>query len=318
MSTFFEGLIQNIPAIFFRTKCDKNWTVEFINDAIKNLTGWPADDFIGNKAITYASIVHPEDLGMLRSAIEKATKENEPWSVEYRIITRDNTVKWLAETGIAIYSQTGEVEYEDGFIQDISERKSMELALRASEKQIRDMAFTDSVTGLANRNLFTDRLNQFILESKRYHSEFALLFIDIDKFKIINDTHGHLVGDKLLSMAAERISTSFRESDVVARFGGDEFLVIVKNISNSQEISLIADNLLAKLAAPYYVDSLELRITGSIGITFCPKDSTNSAQLIQNADKAMYQAKEAGKNCFAIFNNDDELNIASVASLCEN
>ena len=315
MRSFFEGLIQNIPAIFFRCKCDKSWTIHFINNAIESLTGYPADDFVANKARTFVSIVHSDDVEKLESAIFKGIDENKPWSVEYRIITSDNKEKWVAETGIAIFSQAGELEYLDGFIQDISDRKSIELALRASEKQIRDMAFTDCVTGLANRNLFTDRLDQFILESKRYHNEFALLFIDLDKFKDVNDTHGHLVGDKLLSMAAERISTSFRESDVVARFGGDEFLVIVKNTTDNQEISFVADNLLAKLAAPYYVDNMELRVTGSIGITLCPKDSVNSTQLIQNADKAMYQAKEAGKNCYAIFNNDDELMVAPVVRL---
>jgi len=318
MSTFFEGLIQNIPAIFFRCECDKDWTIHFINDAIENLSGHPADDFIANKVRSFASIVHAEDIEVLESAIAKGIDENKPWSVEYRIITSDDKEKWVTETGIAIFSQAGELEYLDGFIQDISERKNMEIALRATEKKIRDMAFTDSVTGLANRNLFTDRLDQSILESKRYHNEFALLFIDLDKFKDVNDNYGHLVGDKLLAMAAERISTSFRESDVVARFGGDEFLVIVKNTTDSQEVSFIASNLLAKLAVPFYVDNQEIRVTGSIGITLCPKHGISSTQLIQNADKAMYQAKEAGKNCFAIFNNEDELRMASVASPCEN
>lgn len=307
MSAFFKGLIQNIPAIFFRCKCDKDWTVCFINNAIESLTGYPADDFIANKVRTFASIVHPEDAERLESVITKAIGENLPWSVEYRIITSDNKEKWVAETGIALFSRTGKIEYQDGFIQDISERKHIELALRASQKQIRDMAFTDSVTGLANRNLFTDRLDQFILESKRYHNEFALLFIDLDKFKDVNDKHGHLVGDKLLAMAAERISSTFRESDVVARVGGDEFLVIVKNTIAQQEISLIADKLLTRLAAPYDVDNLELRVTGSIGITRCPRDSTSRTELIRFADKAMYQAKEAGKNCFALHYEDAEL-----------
>jgi len=318
MASVFEGLIQNIPAIFYRCNHDENWTTYFINNAIEGLTGYPASDFIGNKVRTYSSIIHPDDTLKVAAAIHASLENNSPWEIEYRLLTKANEIKWVAETGVGIFSAQQQLQYLDGFIQDITERKKMEIALKASEQQIRDMAFTDSVTGLANRNLFTDRLDQLTLQTKRYHVEFSLLFIDLDKFKHVNDTYGHLVGDQLLSMAAERISSSFRESDVVARFGGDEFLVIVKSTPGIEKITRITEKLLTKLAAPYYVDNLEIRVTGSIGITLCPKHGISSTQLIQNADKAMYQAKEAGKNCYAIFDSDDELRMASVASPCEN
>jgi len=221
------------------------------------------------------------------------------------LITQKNEEKWVSEMGVAIYSPSGELEYLDGFIQDITERKKMELALRASEKEIRDMAFTDTVTGLANRNLFTDQLDQIILDANRYKHEFALLFIDLDGFKNVNDSYGHLVGDKLLSMAGERISTSFRDSDVVARFGGDEFLIIIKNTTDIESIETISNKLLIKLANHYYVDDLELSVTGSIGIAIFPRHATHSTKLIKRADKAMYQAKDAGRNRFVVYSDNE-------------
>jgi len=311
MASVFEGLIQNIPAIFYRCACDKSWTTHFMNNAIEDLTGYPANDFIANNVRTFTSIIHPDDSRKVSFSILNAVSNEQRWGIEYRLITTSGEVKWVAETGVGIFSESGQLEYLDGFIQDISERKKMELALKASEQQIRDMAFTDSVTGLANRNLFTDRLDQLILSCERYNTEFALLFIDLDKFKTVNDSHGHLVGDKLLCMAGERISTSFRESDVVARFGGDEFLVIVKNTGDVEQIDGIAGKLLEKIAKPYYINNLELIITASIGITTCPLDGRNSNQLIQHADKAMYGAKMAGKNRFSVYHAEQNENSQS-------
>jgi len=312
MATVFEGLIQNIPAIFYRCNYDKNWTIQFINNAILALTGYPASDFIGNKVRPFTSVIHPEDSHDVELSIREALDKKQPYNIEFRMITQSGEVKWVSETGVGVFLDSGELQYLDGFILDVSERKKMELALKASEQQIRDMAFTDSVTGLANRNLFTDRLDQLIITAKRYQNEFSLLFIDLDKFKIVNDTHGHLVGDKLLSLAGERISATFRESDVIARFGGDEFLVIVKNTQDVKDIESIATKLLQKLAEPYYIDNLKLFITASIGIAICPNDSRSSSKLIQLADKAMYKAKEAGRNRYCIHNQQPKTVITSV------
>lgn len=318
MSSLFEGLIQNIPAIFYRCQCDKHWSMLFINNAIEKLTGYPTADFINNKIRSYASIIHPEDTKKVEAAVHTAMQIREPWSTEYRLITRDNEVRWVVEMGVAIYADNGELEYHDGFIQDITERKKIEFALIASEKQIRDMAFTDSVTGLANRNLFSDRLDQIILDSSRYEHKFSLLFIDLDGFKLINDTYGHQVGDKLLSLSAERISQSFRESDVVARFGGDEFLIIAKNTSSMQSAKCISTKLLDNLAKPYYIDDLKLSVTGSIGIAIYPKHATTSSELIRKADKAMYQAKDAGRNGYVIYTEEDEQLTPDIAGALAN
>jgi diguanylate cyclase (GGDEF)-like protein/PAS domain S-box-containing protein len=318
MSFLFEGLVQNIPAIFYRCKCDTQWTMLFINTNVEKLTDYPASDFLNNSTRTYRSIIHPQDTRKVERAVQIAMQAHEPWTIEYRLLTRDNKEKWVIEMGIAIYDDMGDLEFLDGFIQDITKRKEMELALIASEKQIRNMAFTDSVTGLTNRNLFTDRLDQMILDSKRYHHEFALLFIDLDGFKKINDTYGHLVGDKLLAMAGERISASFRDSDVVARFGGDEFLIIVKNTSDVRAIESIAAKLLHKLAEPYYVDDLKFSVTASFGIAIHPQHATTSTKLIQRADKAMYKAKDAGRNCFVICNEKTQAGMGGNTSNTKN
>lgn len=313
MATVFEGLIQNIPAIFYRCDYDESWTTFFMNNAIEDIAGYPSSDFIGNKVRTFTSIIHPDDKQKVSDTIHAAINSGTRWEIEYRLVSSTGDVKWVAETGVGIFSDDHKLEYLDGFIQDISERKKIELALRASEQQIRDMAFTDSVTGLANRNLFSDRLDQMILDAKRYNNEFALLFIDLDKFKSINDTYGHLVGDKVLSMAGERISAAFRESDVIARFGGDEFLVIMKNTLGIADIESACGKLLEKLSASYYVDNLELVITGSIGVAICPSDSLSSTELIQLADKAMYEAKLAGKNRYCIHTQKPKCSTSNTA-----
>lgn len=309
MSCIFEGLIQNIPAIFYRSKYDAQWTMLYINAAIEDLTGYLASDFIHNRSRSYNSIIHPNDKKRVRNDIQKAVNSGNSWMTEYRLVTADNKERWVIEMGIAVYNDEGIIEYLDGFIQDVSERKTMELSLVASEQQVRDMAFTDCVTGLANRNLFTDRLDQLILDSSHYSRQFALLFIDLDGFKKVNDTYGHQVGDKLLAMSGERITESFRDSDVVARFGGDEFLVIMKNTSEEKAVSQVCNKLLKKLAAPHFIDDLELAVTASIGVANYPQHATLGTQLIRLADKAMYEAKKAGRNGFVFY--CDELPEAS-------
>jgi len=301
MASVYESLMQNIPAIFYRQSYDENWTTHVINNAIHDLIGYPASDFIQNKVRTFTSIIHPDDINYVEIAIDRAVTQKIPWELEYRVITKSGLVKWVSETGVGIFSSTNELLYLDGFMIDVSERKKIQLALKISERQILDMAYTDSITGLANRHQFTDRLDKLILSSKRYQTDFALIFIDLDQFKNVNDTHGHLLGDKLLSLAAKRISSTFRESDIVARFGGDEFLVVVKRTGDVENIQQITSKLLIKLATPYYIDDLELVITASIGIAISPKDGTHSNILIKNADKAMYDAKLAGKNQYSIF-----------------
>lgn len=166
------------------------------------------------------------------------------------------------------------------------------------------MATHDDLTGLPNRSLLNDRLEQVIADSRRNNTKAAVLFLDLDQFKIINDSLGHSTGDKLLQMVGERISFQLREDDVVSRFGGDEFVVVISDFEHMLDLSNIAEKLLFIIKQPYIIDGYDLSITSSIGISICPEDSDVAETLIQNADSAMYQSKNLGRNAFQFHTKD--------------
>ncbi|WP_164549078.1 EAL domain-containing protein [Amphritea opalescens] len=166
------------------------------------------------------------------------------------------------------------------------------------------MATHDDLTGLPNRSLLNDRLEQVIQDTRRYQTKAAVLFLDLDQFKIINDSLGHSTGDKLLQMVADRISFQLREDDVVSRFGGDEFVVVISDFEHMLDLSNIAEKLLFIIKQPYMIDGYDLSITSSIGISVCPEDSDVAEILIQNADSAMYESKKLGRNAFQFHTKD--------------
>ena len=175
------------------------------------------------------------------------------------------------------------------FVRDITERKQ-------SEQFILHLATHDALTGLPNRHLLNDRIQQALIQSQREATQTAVLFIDLDQFKTINDSLGHDVGDLLLKEVAQRLGSSLRNGDTVARSGGDEFVVVLTDISNAQEAATVAQKLLDALIAPYQISGNDMRTTASIGIAIFPDDGENVETLIKNSDLAMYYAKEAGRN----------------------
>lgn len=177
---------------------------------------------------------------------------------------------------------------------EVSERTEM-------ARQVREMAHFDSVTGLPNRNLLHDRMEQALLQARRSGESVAVMFLDLDRFKNINDTLGHLVGDALLREVAVRLSTTLRTSDTLARLGGDEFVVILPGFSITNHVEGIAEKLISALQAPLLVQEHVLHITTSIGICVYPQDGSNTDALLRNADTAMYKAKSAGRNTFRFF-----------------
>ena len=189
---------------------------------------------------------------------------------------------------------------------DITERK-------ANEETIYRQANFDALTNLPNRMMFNERLSNEIARSRRDKSLVALMFLDLDGFKKINDTMGHSAGDQLLIMAGERIKSSVREVDTVARLGGDEFTVILPNIHKSHDSEIVAQKIIDSLTQPYLIDGVEVVVTGSIGITIFPDDAQDQETIVKNADSAMYQAKGSGKNAYRFFT--PEMNEEAVKSL---
>jgi len=179
-------------------------------------------------------------------------------------------------------------------VQDISERKR-------AEDHIRRQASFDALTGLPNRTVFFDHMTMAIAGSSRYGKNFALLFLDLDRFKDVNDSLGHIVGDELLRMVGKRLKTSIRGIDTVARFGGDEFTILLPEISRDHDAAIIAEKILERLSTAFTIEGQDLFIGASIGITVYPTDAGDEITLLRNADMAMYKAKEEGRNTYRFF-----------------
>jgi diguanylate cyclase (GGDEF)-like protein len=180
---------------------------------------------------------------------------------------------------------------------DITER-------RQSEARIKYLATHDGLTDLPNRAMFAELLNESIKTAQRYKKKMALLFIDLDRFKVINDTLGHADGDALLLEVASRLRQALRTSDVVARLGGDEFVVILPEVAGEQEVAVVARKLLSAIMKPVILSGQECRVTASIGVALYPEHGNDKQTLTKNADRAMYLAKEEGKNDFRLFTDD--------------
>jgi len=175
-------------------------------------------------------------------------------------------------------------------------------ALKEAEEQIRQLAYYDTLTGLPNRRLLFDRLNHALTQARRFGRSMAVMFLDLDRFKRINDTLGHSVGDELLKQVAQRLTGCVRAGDTIARPGGDEFVIVLTEIGHSQDAARVAEKIIEALSSPVRIDAHPIYITTSIGIALYPENSSDDVEeLMIKADMAMYEAKEAGRNAYRFF-----------------
>ncbi|MDQ2816945.1 MAG: EAL domain-containing protein [Candidatus Eremiobacteraeota bacterium] len=237
---------------------------------------------------------HPDDRDAIERAVARSLKHFEPYSIDHRIILRDGGVRYVHEQAEYTYDAEGRPYQLVGTILDITERKQ-------AEEKLAFLAHHDALTGLPNRTLLADRLTQCIAQAKRSGRTVAVLFLDLDRFKTINDTLGHAAGDELLKEVAARLRQSIRAADTVARSGGDEFVLVLGDIVEQRHVVGVVRNIVGSLAQPFSVESRDLYITSSIGISLYPSDDADVDRLITNADAAMYQAKEKGRNNFVFY-----------------
>ena len=241
--------------------------------------------------------IHPEDAHRISDHIQLELDSSEADFVvetEVRALCSDGSFRWMRVRFKSLCDEQGHKYRLTGVTQDITEKKR-------SEETIWQQANFDPLTGLPNRRMFQDRLEHAIRKSSREGLPLALMFIDLDKFKEVNDTLGHDKGDALLIAAAQRISDCVRESDTVARLGGDEFTVILSELDDPNSISRIAQSIIEVLVAPFLLDKESAFVSASIGITLYPNDASNLETLMSNADQAMYASKSAGRNRFSYF-----------------
>ncbi len=221
--------------------------------------------------------------------------KSERFDLELEMHHADGSTRWMLCRAAAVRDQHGKAVRISGSLADISD-------LKQAQDELRALAQHDQLTGLANRTLFTDRLNHAIARAKRNSSyQYAVLFLDFDGFKVINDSLGHSLGDKLLSEMAERIRTCVREVDTVARFGGDEFVVLMDGIHSADDVQILSQRLLDRLAVPFKCETSEVISTVSIGVVVGTENYENADEVIRDADAAMYQAKAGGRAQYCLF-----------------
>lgn len=262
-----------------------------INPALSNITGYSKSELIGKDPKIFSS---GKQSRQFYKVMWEEIKLTGTWQGEICNTRKNGTdyPEWLSIN--TIYDDYGKVFRRIALFSDITEKKK-------KDALILKQANYDSLTNLPNRRMFIERLEQEIKISKRSEQKFALIFIDLDNFKSINDSRGHIYGDVLLVEAGKRITQCIREVDTVARLGGDEFTIILSDLSDIYNVEAICQKLLQALSEPYYISEMHTYISASLGITIYPNDASTTVELLKNADQAMYLAKSLGRNQFCYF-----------------
>jgi diguanylate cyclase (GGDEF)-like protein/PAS domain S-box-containing protein len=292
--SIFENAIEGI----FQTSPNGQYLI--VNPALAGIYGYSSADELKQvlNNIQQQLYVEPSRRDQF---VQAMAEHGSVHSFESLVYKKDGSTLWISENARMVFDADGNFLYYEGTVEDISERKSY-------ERKIEHQATHDSLTGLPNRYMLNDRLQQAINLADRHKKIMAVAFLDLDQFKLINDSMGHEVGDQLLTIMAQRLSRCIREVDTVVRLGGDEFVILLTNIEQVSDIYCSMQRILASVAMPCTINALDYVITCSIGISIYPDDGVAPNALLKNADSAMYKAKKAGRNNYQVYT--EELNIA--------
>lgn len=282
----------------------------FLSPKCYEICGYKKEDLESN-AKDLMKCVHPDFVSPLKKAFSNMLLNKHQYlNIEFLVETKDKKYIWLLCKGHALFDEKGEPVRAAGSITDINNQKE-------SIKLIEKFAYSDSLTELPNRASLIDYIKNKLHEASSNSMKLAVLFLDLDNFKSINDTRGHYFGDELLKTAAERLNACISDDDFLARLGGDEFMLVMSNFTGIKDLSMVVDKILLSLNNPIIIQNHEVNITTSIGIAIYPEDGLNEMDLIKNADTAMYKAKEFGKNKYVFFSTEMNRKITEKVELEE-
>jgi diguanylate cyclase (GGDEF)-like protein/PAS domain S-box-containing protein len=289
-------IVQNSPTVLYRLKGEPQLTLTYVSHNVTKF-GYDPRKLVKDQDFL-KTVVHPDDQARLTEAMAGLLERNVGAStVEFRLVLPHGGFRWVENRFTAVRDDAGRLVELEGILIDITERK-------AAEEKIALLARTDSLTGLANRATFVERLHQVHAAAKRGGHPFAVLYLDLDHFKDINDTRGHPVGDLLLKEVAERLKSRARESDVVARLGGDEFAILQTDIADPADAGALGADIIESLGQPYHLDGADLHVTASVGISPFTGGAASPDTMLAQADLALYRAKEDGRNQYRFHSED--------------
>jgi diguanylate cyclase (GGDEF)-like protein/PAS domain S-box-containing protein len=291
----YRSIVEHIPAVTYIDAANEQAAAVYVSPQIERLLGYSQQEWLADPDL-WPKILHPDDRARALAENARHNETGEPFVLEYRMFTKDGRVVWVFDQASLVRDEHGAPLFSHGVMLDISERKH-------GEEQVAFLAYHDELTGLPSRSMFEELLSLSIDRARRHDGSVAVVCLDLDDFRLVNDSLGHHHGDELLKLMADRLRESTRETDLVARRGGDQFLLLLADMEREERGDMDAAMIRAEsvvqhihqsLTTPFIVAGTELYISASMGISLFPQDGDESGGLLRNAEAAMYQSKKSG------------------------
>ena len=308
----YRKLVEDMPVGTYVNSLDGHMT--YISPHIQPVLGYTPEDWVRDAGSLFSRILHPEDREWVEAKSAAAQEAGAVFEEEYRLLAYDGRTVWVLDRTVQVCAPDGTPLFRQGFLLDITERK-------VAEERLAHLAYHDPLTGLPNRAMFNEHLELVLARARRSGSGAAVLFIDLDDFKLVNDSFGHSAGDELLRQVADRLGSVTRAGDLVARQGGDEFLVLIGDFDGHRAepewmrtaCDQIARKVASALHAPFMVAGTELHTSASIGISVFPVDAADAEGMLKNGDIAMYKVKESGRDGHQLYASDGHDRVAQLS-----